>query len=138
MKLKHLAFALTGLFALAVVGLSLQVSAPDAAEGLLTPAQARELLQSGKVDLVLDVRTPQEYHSAGGHLQGAVLSPIQTLDYNLAQLAPYKNKTVLVYCEAGVRSSQAARILRDKGFTDVLDLYGGIGQWINEGYPTVR
>jgi len=138
MKPKYLAFALTGLFALAVVGLSLQVSAPDAAEGLLTPAQAREMIQSGKVDLVLDVRTPEEFTSPGGHLQGAMLSPIQTLDYNLAPLAPYKNKTILVYCEAGVRSSHAARLLRDKGFTNVLDLYGGIGQWIRDGYPTVR
>ena len=71
---------------------------------------------------VIDVRTKQEY--AGGHYQGALNIPVDTLASKLKSLgAP--DSPLVVYCASGGRSSQAASILKAAGFTDVTNA-GGI------------
>jgi rhodanese-related sulfurtransferase len=50
---------------------------------------------------------------------------------NLDAWAPYLPTEVplIVYCQVGVRSATAAQILYDAGFTNVIDLLGGIDKW---------
>jgi len=71
---------------------------------------------------VIDVRTKQEY--AGGHYQGALNIPVDTLGSKLKGLGE-KDAPLVVYCASGGRSSQAASILRAAGFSDVTNA-GGI------------
>jgi phage shock protein E len=70
---------------------------------------------------VIDVRTVQEY--AGGHFEGAVNIPVDTLA-NRAKTLGAKDGAVVVYCASGGRSAQAAGILRAAGFTDVTNAGG--------------
>ena len=72
---------------------------------------------------LVDVRTPGEWRS--GHIEGAVLIPIDELGGRLGEIP--RDRTVVVYCASGARSAQAAAILGAAGYT-VRDL-GGISRW---------
>lgn len=85
---------------------------------------------------ILDVRTQSEFKE--GHIKGAHLLPVQVLSESLQSLESAKNKTILVYCANGNRSIVASKILRDAGFTHIINLGTGINGWIKDGYPTVK
>ncbi len=74
---------------------------------------------------LLDVRTPQEF--TAGHIQGAVNIPIAELERRLSEVGP-KETPVVVYCASGARSAAATRLLRGKGWQQVMDL-GGMSRW---------
>ncbi len=48
------------------------------------------------------------------------------------------NKPVVVYCAVGLRSEHAAEQLKESGFTEVYNLYGGIFEWTNQLQPMVN
>ena len=82
---------------------------------------------------LLYVRTAGEFSS--GHLTNA-----RNLDWTSGQLeaavpALDKSKPVLLYCASGRRSDAARQFLVTQGFTDVVDLEGGIGAWRSAGKP---
>ncbi len=87
--------------------------------------------------VLLDVRTPGEY--AEGHIPGAVLAPLYGLDRAVDRLAAAgdRDRPVVVYCEAGVRSDYAARALESRGFTRVLHYHAGMAAWRRSG-PVAR
>lgn len=78
----------------------------------------------GSYNLV-DVRQPGEYER--GHLPGAQLIPVKTLDKRLGELDP--GKLTITYCAAGVRSRAAASVLNNAGFKEVYSMSGGINAW---------
>lgn len=85
---------------------------------------------------ILDVRTPSEF--AAGHLQGAVLVPVQTLAQRMSELDEARTRPVFVYCRSGNRSTVAAKLLVEAGFSEVINLRRGIVAWEREGLPTVK
>ncbi|MBU6160754.1 MAG: rhodanese-like domain-containing protein, partial [Myxococcales bacterium] len=76
-----------------------------------------ELMQQGAI--LVDVRTPAEF--SGGHMQQAVNIPVEVIGDAAPQLGA-TDRPVIVYCRSGNRSSQAARILRSLGYTQVHDI----------------
>ena len=78
------------------------------------------MLFRSKVQLV-DVRNEGEYES--GSIDGAKNIPIAQLRSRIGELDPAK--PTVVYCAGGYRSSIAASLLREAGFTDVSDVLGG-------------
>jgi len=101
----------------------------------LTADEASEIL-SNTSPFLLDVRTSGEYDS--GHIEGANLLPVQILSENLDKLEQYKNEDILLYCQSGNRSTVAAKILIDAGFTNIYNLRYGIGDWIKKGHSVVK
>ena len=88
--------------------------------------KAKEMMDTQEV-LVLDVREQSEYD--GGHIPGAVLLPVGTIDEDTAAaVIPEKDTTVLVYCRSGSRSKRAAKALADLGYTGIYE-FGGIMSW---------
>ena len=85
--------------------------------------------------LILDVRTPGEY--SRGHLENAVLVPVQILYAQLEKLSAYKDKDILIYCATGNRSTVASKILIDSGFTRITNMRYGIVDWAAQKYPIV-
>ena len=82
-----------------------------------------------KEDLVLvDVRTPQEYNGPLGHIDGALLMPVQTLADSVKNLEKYKDKTIIVYCRSGNRSQEGTKILQENGFK-AINVLGGMKAW---------
>lgn len=71
--------------------------------------------------VIYDVRTPQEF--ADSHASGAVNLPLQNIQQGAAPNVA-KDSPVYVYCRSGSRSAQAATILKNSGFTNVVDMGG--------------
>lgn len=76
--------------------------------------------------VLLDVRTPSEYED--GHIEGAVLFPLSSIESSIESAIPDKSTEIIVYCRSGNRSADAVEILIDLGYTNVHDL-GGIIDW---------
>jgi len=87
-------------------------------------------LDEGSVDLI-DVREPSEY--ASEHIPGAKLVPLSK--FNPSQI-PSTHKRIVLHCQSGNRSTQAAQKLLTSGFEQVTHLQGGIAAWKQAGYPT--
>ena len=69
---------------------------------------------------VIDVRTAPEYSE--GHVQGARNLDIQNGDFEKALESLDKEATYNVYCRSGRRSAAAVELMRNAGFTNVVDL----------------
>lgn len=92
----------------------------------ITQREAKEMMDAGNV-VVLDVREKSEYDS--GHIPGAVLLPLGTIDKeSAANVIPDMKSVVLVYCRSGNRSKQAAQKLAELGYTQIYE-FGGIMTW---------
>lgn len=102
-------------------------SGPIAAEDLA------KRIGSGSAPVVLDVRTPEEY--AAGHIPGAINIPHDELAKRLAEIPGAKSTEIVVHCQAGGRAAKAENILIEEGYTDVRDLQGHFGGWVQEGLP---
>jgi rhodanese-related sulfurtransferase len=77
--------------------------------------------------LLLDVRNPNEQEVA--IIEGTdILIPVADLETEISKLDKYKseNKQIVVYCRSGGRSTTALGKLKRNGFSDVLNLEGGI------------
>jgi rhodanese-related sulfurtransferase len=85
--------------------------------------------------VVLDVRTQDEYNK--GHLDNAVLIPLEELESRITELSQYKNTKIVVYCRIGNRSPEASSILSSQKFTKVLNVLNGITDWESANYPII-
>ena len=92
----------------------------------ISAKELRKLLESPAPPLVLDVREPYELE-ADGLIPDSVHIPMRFIPTRLADLP--KDRPVVVYCAAGVRSEQVAEFLLQKGYSDVKNLTGGIMAW---------
>ena len=103
----------------------------------ISSEDAWKLMQSDTSVVVIDVRTKDEYYGESGHLEGALLIPVQGLELRLEPLQMFKSRKLLVYCRTQNRSSIAADTLAAHGF-DATFIRGGITQWSKEGLPVVK
>ena len=71
---------------------------------------------------IIDVRTAGEF--ADSSYPGAVNIPLNVLPAKLDELGP-KDTPIILYCASGARSAQAARLLKQAGYMDVVNA-GGI------------
>ena len=75
---------------------------------------------------LVDIRNPGEV--ALGTIRGSTTIPVGQLPSRIDELDPAA--PTVVYCAGGYRSSVAASVLRQAGFTDVSDILGGYGAWL--------
>lgn len=93
--------------------------------------EAADLLKQGGTRLV-DVRTPEE--NAIARINGALLADGRAAEDVLGWP---KDTPIIVHCHHGVRSLYAAETLRERGFTKVWSMAGGIDAWSAEIDPQV-
>jgi rhodanese-related sulfurtransferase len=93
-------------------------------------------LRSGEKIVLLDVRTPQEFSGETGHVEGAILLPIQDLTMRIEELRSFEDSTIVVYCRTDNRSRMAVSILEQSGFS-AMRMKGGITAWRAEELPVV-
>lgn len=72
---------------------------------------------------LLDVRTPIEFSS--GHIEGALNIELDQLRNRLDEITLSKDAPVYVYCQTGLRSYLAIKILQANGFGNLFNLSGG-------------
>ena len=82
---------------------------------------------------IVDVREPAEIET-NGYIAGAVNIPIRDLLKNLDKL-PAKDQKIVITCASGHRGSLGMMALRLLGYTDVVNLNGGMNGWIKAEFP---
>jgi phage shock protein E len=102
----------------------------------VTPLEAFAIATSSSYlgnPVIIDVRTPQEY--ADGHIHGAININLNSPDFVDEINKLDKNRTYLVYCRSGARSNTARKIMEESGFKYVINMTGGMNEWISQGLP---
>lgn len=84
----------------------------------------------GENTVLLDVRRPEEV--AAGKIEGAMEINVLADDFQQKIEALDKDKTYLVYCKSGIRSTRACKAMEKAGFEDLYSLDGGFRAWSAE------
>jgi rhodanese-related sulfurtransferase len=85
--------------------------------------------------VIVDVREPDEY--AAGHIPGAVLVPLGTVD--VSKLPELQGRNLVMQCKGGGRSSRAcAKISAENPALTPYNLEGGITAWMQAGYEVKK
>ena len=94
---------------------------------------AEALLSSDNV-ILFDTRRKDEF--AVSHLNNAVWVGYKNFDIETIETKSFdKNSEIVVYCSIGVRSEDIGERLQKAGYKNVKNLYGGIFEWKNKGFP---
>ena len=93
-------------------------------------------LAADKKHVVLDVRTPKEF--AAGHIAGAVNIDFNAPDFAKKVEALDKDKTYLVHCAGGVRSTKACQKMTEIHFKQLFNLEPGFRAWEKAGKPVEK
>lgn len=109
-----------------------QTAAPVGGFSTISVSDLKSRLDSGEALLVLDVRTPQEY-AQDGRIAGSTLIPLQELPQRMGELQ--HDQAIACFCRSGNRSRTACDQLAQAGFTNLVNVDGGIGAWRAAGYP---
>jgi rhodanese-related sulfurtransferase len=99
------------------------------------PAQAVMLINRSHA-IVIDVRDDTEF--AAGHITDAKNIPLAQLSDRLKELQRFKDKPILVNCQAGARSAKACAILLKNEFKEIHNLEGGINAWVEAKLPVIK
>ena len=89
------------------------------------------LQRAAPAPLLLDVREPWEYRVC--HIEGSQLVPMGRIPAQLDALDPTRETVVI--CHHGIRSRQVAAFLEYRGFSDVINLAGGVDAWARDVDP---
>ena len=98
-----------------------------------TAAHAR--LNSAEPPKLVDVREPEEW--AICHIEGSELLPLSAWPQIARERLLDSGEALLVICHHGVRSARAAEFLQQNGFTNVINVTGGVEAWACEVDPAL-
>ena len=109
---------------------------PKQGPSKLSATEFSDKINTVKHAVVVDVRTPEEFQK--GHLQNAL-----NIDWNGSefeqQLATLdKDQPIFVYCLSGGRSGKALAKMHEAGFTNVVEMPGGMMEWRANDLPEVK
>ena len=93
-------------------------------------SQQQLLQKTVPVQLILDVRTPEEFSQ--GHVPGAQNIPYDQVPNRLDEiikLSGDKNAPIAVYCRSGRRAGKALTTLKASGFMKLFHLQGDMNAW---------
>lgn len=101
----------------------------------ITPTELKARLDQGESFRLIDVRETDEW--AVARLPRAELIPLSQFQQRATgELSPDEN--IILYCHHGLRSGRAQGYLKAKGYTNVLNLTGGIDAWALQVEPTMK
>lgn len=97
--------------------------------------ETHQLLQGKEPVVLLDIREREEI--ALGYIEGAIFLRQGLLSDKVENLLPDKNTPVVVYCAGGIRSLAAAKVMKERGYSQVFSMAKGIDGWKKAGYEVV-
>lgn len=116
---------------LALAGCSPSVQAGDS----VSLETARADHEAGRV-IMIDIREPGEH--ATGVAQGVQLLPMQQIGARLSEIPTVQDKPVYLICNTQNRSSATLAALRERGYSHVKFVQGGMSEWARRGWPMVK
>ena len=99
----------------------------------VTLEQARSEQEAGRA-LLVDIREPDEH--AAGVAAGAKLLPMRQLSSRIAELP--RDRPVLLICNTQNRSRATYEALRERGYTNLRYVNGGMSEWVRRGWPVTK
>lgn len=93
----------------------------------MTAIELQEFFKTNVSPVLIDVR--EEIELKHGVLENALHIPMQQVPQQLNELDKHKDDTVVLVCRSGKRSGQIGQFLEQMGFTDVINLDGGMNAW---------
>jgi sulfur dioxygenase len=112
-----------------------RVTSSEAGVRDITPEELSRKLSGGNTPLLLDVREPFEL-IAFGAIPEVVNIRLAELPGHIQDLP--RDKEIVVVCQSGSRSLEAAHLLSRSGFPLVFNLQGGTSRWVRSGYPVTH
>lgn len=96
----------------------------------ITPEEICKYIKNHPHTVLLDVRTKEEFEGQTepnfGGLRNAINIPIQELEMQMGKINSLKFKEIIVFCSHSHRSPQASYLLTQNGFTNVMNMSGGM------------
>ena len=102
----------------------------------ISAQQLKQLLDGPNPPRLIDVREPAEWTGELGHIAGAELMPLGTVQANVAKVNG-EAREIISICKMGGRAMQAAQFWAQQGLT-VRVLQGGMTAWNAEKLPTTN
>jgi len=105
----------------------------------ITPQEALTLIQENQNNpdfVIIDVRTPEEF--AEGYIENAVIIDFRSETFMDELNKLDKDKTYIIYCRSGRRSSSALNTMAELNFREAYNILGGITKWQEGGLPTTK
>lgn len=99
---------------------------------VIYPDSLQKIMEDRKLK-ILDARERSEFDVS--HIKGAEWVGYD--DFELNRVKADKNDEIIVYCSVGYRSEKVGEKLKDAGYKNVHNLYGGIFGWKNDGNDVV-
>jgi rhodanese-related sulfurtransferase len=99
----------------------------------MTVKELKRRYDSGEEVFLLDVREPYEYKIAQ---IGGTLIPQNDVPNRLNELP--RDREIVVHCRSGARSQKIAEFLKQSGYSQVVNLAGGILAWSDEIDPKIQ
>jgi len=97
----------------------------------ISPPQAQQRQAVGAT--LIDVREQVEWDA--GHIPGAVFIPLGQLGQEIGAAVPDKDTEIIMQCRSGARSGRGTAQLQELGYTNVVNMAGGILEWEANGLP---
>jgi rhodanese-related sulfurtransferase len=117
----------------ALAATMLHPAAAGAQAVAVTLEQARAEFEGGRA-LLVDIREPDEH--AAGVAAGAKLLPMRQLSSRIAELP--RDRPVLLICNTQNRSRATYEALRERGYTNLRYVNGGMSEWVRRGWPVAK
>jgi rhodanese-related sulfurtransferase len=100
----------------------------------ISPQELKARMDQRQAPALLDVR--EDWETKLCRLENAIHIPIEEIEVRVDELTP--DEELVVYCHQGVRSAAVAEYLRQRGFTNVKNLAGGLDAWARTVDPLMR
>jgi rhodanese-related sulfurtransferase len=98
-------------------------------------AQAEKVIKEENL-VIVDIRTPAEFKA--GHLPGARNIDFKAADFKEKVSRLDRERTYLVHCQSGRRSTNALETFKALGFKSIIHLDGGFASWEKSGKTVER
>ena len=93
----------------------------------ITVEELKRRMDSGEKLNIIDVREPAEY--AEFNIGAKLISLGKIMGMQLEELDGLQDQELIIHCKAGARSMQACMMLETAGFTNVVNVDGGMLAW---------
>jgi adenylyltransferase/sulfurtransferase len=99
----------------------------------ITVLELKAQIDAGERPVILDVRDPHEWEISA--IEGTLRIPKSQVVARAAEIP--RDREVVVHCKTGIRSRDSILLLQDLGFTNLVNLKGGINAWAREVDPSI-
>ncbi len=90
----------------------------------ITLQEAKQIVSNSSNAILIDVRSKQEYDEY--HIDGAICIPHYEIQSRIKKEIPNKNALIILYCQSGMRSERAMKILLMLGYENVYHVKNGL------------